>query len=166
MRPALAALAVLAACAAPEPSRTLPPPPAAFTALDADEDARLSRAEWEGHGEDLFTALDRDASGDLTQEELAAGFDRLDVDGDGVLSEAEVQGAGVDGDGDGRITLAEWRNLRLTPGFDADGDGKVSREEFSRRRTGSFSALDRNRDGHVSRVELAENAPGFTLLRF
>jgi len=156
----------LAACAGPEPGNPVPPPPSSFTALDADGDEALSRDEWEGYGEALFAELDTDKSGDLSEAELTKGFDRLDLDGDGTLSPDEVEAAGLDGNGDGRITLAEWRNLRITPGFDANGDGKVSREEFRARRTGSFSALDRNADGRVSRVELAENAPGFTILRF
>jgi Ca2+-binding EF-hand superfamily protein len=162
---ALAALAITACAAGPEPEQ-VPPPPSSFQALDDNADGELHVAEWEGHGAELHAALDTDGDGVVTEAEFEAGFARFDLDGDGVITAEEADIAALDTDGDGRIGQAEWRGLVLVRGFDAGGDGRVSRDEFQARRSNSFSSLDRDLNGRISRNELAENAFGFTVLRF
>jgi hypothetical protein len=70
-----------------------------------------------------------------------------------------------DANGDGRVTLLEARAaaLALFEHFDADGDGAVTRAEADaaaaswrqQRSEQRFAALDRDRDGTLSRAEVA-----------
>jgi Ca2+-binding EF-hand superfamily protein len=95
-----------------------------FTAMDADHDGKITRAEWKGNAIG-FAMLDRNADGVLSGDELkpsgqapaqdatADTFAKLDRNHDGRLSRAEWQGAAKDFD------------LR-----DRDHDGAVSQEEY------------------------------------
>ena len=91
-----------------------------FDYLDANNDGRVSRAEWHGTGE---------------------RFDLLDDNRDGFLTRAEVRGtnepppdlfSSVDVNRDNRITRDEWHWSRATfDGRDDNRDGVLTREEFS-----------------------------------
>lgn len=99
-----------------------------------------------------FDAIDSNADGKLTQEELQA--DRLarltaaDADGDGALTATEFAAlhpaakagrmakafARMDADGDGKVVLADLpagneRGGRMFARVDTDGDGALSRAE-------------------------------------
>jgi Ca2+-binding EF-hand superfamily protein len=90
-----------------------------FEYLDADNDGRVTRAEWHGTPA-RFNALDRDRNGMLTRAE-AAGED-APVD----LFEA------IDRNSDGSIARAEWRwSAASFDGRDGNRDGRLSREEFA-----------------------------------
>jgi hypothetical protein len=82
--------------------------------------SRLGDADTNGDG-----ALSADEMQVMMQARAEARFDQVDADHDGALAEAEVGDAGrwarislADGDGDGRVTLAELRQ--------AFADGVVS----------------------------------------
>ncbi len=99
-----------------------------------------------------FEQIDADGDGKITQSELqgvaAARFAKADGDGDGFLTQTELEKAGqeraqkraakmiehMDGDGDGKIALAEMKPrrdpLRMFDRIDADGDGAISKAEF------------------------------------
>lgn len=107
--------------------------------LDGDRDGTVSRAEADAHYSWIFAILDGDRDGlvrrpefvgalDLKRrdpirrqaqlERLGALFTRLDVDGDQQLRKSEFLGAcnahfiTSDADGDGRVTVWEFRSKR------------------------------------------------------
>ena len=89
---------------------------------------------------------------------------------------AQPAGAGrMDTNGDGKVTLAEFKAARSTQlmRLDADGDGKVSKTEFQARgakaaeKSGKapkgdgsrmFGMLDANADGFLDKAEMAKMA--------
>ena len=98
--------------------------------LDANADGKVSREEF-AKIVSLFDVLDKDHSGDLSQEELN-GFFRA-------VSEAQAQATG----GVELNTLFEK--------YDKNKDGKITAEEIGNERI--FKSLDLNKDGEVTRAE-------------
>jgi Ca2+-binding EF-hand superfamily protein len=90
----------------------------------------------------LFPLMDRDGDGKLTEEELLAYVEEIEILE--ARSQAATltllvadQGRGLfdllDTDHDGRLSLREMRNAaKLLPDLDRDGDGQVSRTELPR----------------------------------
>jgi len=94
----------------------------------------------------------------------------------GVACAQPAKGAArMDSNGDGKVSLAEFKTARSTQmmRLDADGDGKVSKTEFQARgakaaeKSGKapkgdgsrmFSMLDANTDGFLDKAELAKMA--------
>ena len=65
-----------------------------LTALDADGDASISKAEFEAFTQFAFQEMDTNNSGSLTSDEVSTHFAenpfvRIDTNGDGVISESE-----------------------------------------------------------------------------
>ena len=108
-------------------------------------------------------------------DRASAAFERQDRNGDGVLTEAEVRAgaqtrfAELDADRSNRLSWAEFRDAPQadrgrragSPGeafarLDRDGDGSLSRDEYADLSLRLFDAQDRNRDGRVTRAELAD----------
>lgn len=97
-----------------------------FEYLDANNDGRVSRAEWHG---------------------TAERFGALDDNGDGFLTRAEIRGTtepppdlftSVDVNRDNRITRDEWHWSRASfDGRDDNRDGVLTRGEFSGQTTGT-----------------------------
>jgi len=87
---------------------------------------------------------------------------------------AGQMGARADADGDGKITLSEFRTARVTQmmKLDTNKDGKVSKAEFDARGKGRaapegkpkgdgsrmFGMLDANNDGALDKAELGKMA--------
>ncbi len=95
---------------------------------DANRDGQVTRAEFIAARERLFDRLDRNRDGFATTQDLPR--------------RAKRRGGGE-------------RMESLRASFDGDGDGRISRREF----VGGPSAFDRvdvDRDGVVSREELAQ----------
>jgi hypothetical protein len=95
---------------------------------------------------DLFSEVDADGSGNITQEEIDA------------FQAAQVQSA--DQNGDGAIDLEEFSAVyleRMRPmmvdafqRFDDDGDGSITEAELDERFGDVVSRLDRDGDGALS----------------
>ncbi len=99
--------------------------------------------DWTARG---FTSVDHNHDGRITRDEWhfdREGFRRADHNGDGVLSRAEF--LAEDREDDDREDRFE--NL------DLNGDNRVSRNEWHGT-AARFTALDANRDGVISRVEM------------
>ncbi len=98
-----------------------------------------------------FNALDHNRDGRITRNEWhyqLDGFHRADHNGDGALSRSEFLG-GDDRDDDDRDDAFQ--------DLDVNGDGRVSQEEWHGTRA-RFHALDRDRNGVLTRVEFAGTA--------
>ena len=98
-----------------------------------------------------FTSLDHNKDGRITRDEWhyeRESFNRADHNRDGALSRAEFLGSddGVDDDRDD-----SFQNL------DVNNDGRVSRDEWHGT-SALFDALDIDRDGLLTRVEIAGTA--------
>ncbi len=98
--------------------------------MDANKDTKVSREEFARVGE-VFSALDKDQSKELSSEELNQFFPAM----------AEVQARATGG--------VAVNNLFAK--FDKDKDGKITAEEMGNERT--FKALDLNNDGSIDREE-------------
>jgi Ca2+-binding EF-hand superfamily protein len=120
----------------------------------------------------LFQQLDLDADGNLTFDEWSdlsrpnimpgrwcdpiADFLRMDTDFDGFVTPAEL-----------RAGMPDWhRDLtrHVFPGFDDDGDGRLSLGEYRQTPLANWvefwhvARSDRNRDGFLSRAEFSWNS--------
>jgi Ca2+-binding EF-hand superfamily protein len=146
--------------------------------FDTDKDGAVSKEEFakgapklrpgEGAprpgagGETLFRALDENADGRISAEEMsraATSLKKLDRNGDGSISREELGGpppgapaAGAPATG----ALAE----RLKQ-LDKNGDGKISKEEAPDRIKENFDRLDANADGYLDAEEMRRLFDGF-----
>lgn len=137
--------------------------------FDQDNDGKLTAEEFQGAPR-IFTLLDRDGDGVLTQDEgtrVRAGGDQGAGAGRGGFSfEGLVRNA--DKDGDGRISAEEWPGRpEMFQRLDADGDGFMTAEEGQQigqqmpAQRGDrldpaqifLRMLDKNGDGQVSNGE-------------
>ena len=127
-----------------------------FQGMDRNDDGMITRAEWRGN--------DR-------------AFRNQDWNGDGVLSGDEVRAGaqryrGYDMDNDGRVTTSEWPgDQRLFTRLDSNRDRYLTIQEYT---TGAgfrfdsqggpantFSNVDTNRDGWITRPESRMNTAEF-----
>lgn len=104
---------------------------------DSNSDGVLTRAEFDAGRAAEFTRLDADNNGQLTREEMRAGW--REGRGEG------RRGRGHRGGGpDGPHGLA---------GADANNDGNITRDEFLARPLEMFNRLDANHDGVIQASE-------------
>jgi len=107
-----------------------------------------------------FGTLDRDGSGEITQNELAAmgqsRFDARDSNGDGVLDKSELLAAAAQRN--------EARVDRMMDRLDANGDGAISLEEMEARRNTDrvFARMDADGSGGLSEAEFEEGKERIT----
>lgn len=94
---------------------------------------------------------DADKSGDVTFDEFAAAMNQRFAD--------------ADGNGDGKMTVAEIADQilrmraeraakRMVERFDTDGDGALTKAEIESRQKKLFALFDRNDDGKIAKDEM------------
>ena len=119
-------------------------PSAGFDPTDFDSpDREYEFTDWTARG---FAGLDHNNDGRITVDEwhfARDGFRRADHNGDGVVSRAEFLNTDLVDDDRGDLFVY----------LDANNDNRVSRSEWHGG-AAAFNALDTNKDGVLTRVEL------------
>jgi Ca2+-binding EF-hand superfamily protein len=99
-----------------------------------------------------LAAADANHDGQITKPELlafrSAQFTKLDRNKDGALSAADRASFGMH-----LLSAADFASM--TAAFDTNGDGRIARVEFESGPTPAFTAADANKDGVVTKAELA-----------
>ena len=179
---------------APPPQPAAPPPPPApvirFAEMDENHDGVITRAEWRGSARS-FASHDWNGDGRLSGDEVRIGAAwpttgrgrGLGAIGAGANDWSEARFRQLDRNGDGRISLGEWRyehedffrvdrngdNMLTLNEFlvgdvdddrgdrfddlDLDGNNRIDRREWHGS-VAAFQWLDRNNDGTLSRSEV------------
>jgi EF hand len=136
-----------------------------FRDLDADGNGRITAAEWSYDRED-FRRADHNGDGILTQREFL-GEVANDSD-DGHASSVNARFLDLDGNRDDRVSRSEWRSDRATfDRLDENRDGYLTRAELAAPDAADavdFSSLDSDRNGVISRGEWLQSAASFERL--
>lgn len=107
--------------------------------FDGDSDALVSRAEWERGVGGSFGMLDENGDGSIAAQEVDA------LKGEIARQTGEVSAG---------LIVAIVKQVLLT--LDANKDRLVSRKEYDALALGIFDKLDADRNGSLTRAELAE----------
>lgn len=107
---------------------------ALFRTADVNNDGRISRVEFDAAREGLFARADADSDGRLTLSELRA------MRPDGAQRSQRRPGR---------------EQIQALRAIDANNDRVVSLSEFRTAGAQRFASVDKNRDGYVTRDELA-----------
>jgi Ca2+-binding EF-hand superfamily protein len=139
-----------------------------FRDLDADGNGRITAAEWSYDRED-FRRADHNGDGILTQREFLgeAANDGERTPGDYASSTTDARFLDLDGNRDDRVSRSEWRSDRATfDRLDENRDGYLTRAEMAAPSAGviDFSSLDSDRNGVISRGEWLQSAASFERL--
>jgi Ca2+-binding EF-hand superfamily protein len=183
-----AALALASLAAAPLAfAQTTAPAQPKRMALDSNNDGVIDRSEAAKMPRlaERFDQLDRNRDGRLDRSELPrhhgkgkrgghGGLERFDADKDGRISRAELQQAASAATAAGKAWNPASRLLENFAAIDSNRDGYLVRSELAAwnermrpqreaernaRFNAMFDAADLNRDGRLSRVEVAEKMP-------
>lgn len=127
----------------------------AFQRLDRDGDGSVTQAEYDNASERMFNRLDRDGNGELTRVTRDADKSaKRSGDRDGKKSAQRSGGHGKKGmrggsrRGGGHVAMLMER-------FDVDKDGKITRAEFDEVRASTFGGADGDGNGAITLSEFA-----------
>ncbi len=154
-----------------------------FQGMDRTNDGVITRDEWRGSVQS-FRNQDWNGDGVLSGDEVRTGVRRqgdwrTDWNRDGRVDSVDIQIVerfrSFDTNDDSRVTRAEWPgDGRLFLRLDTNRDGVITLTEYARGRgynldglggpAFGFSALDRNRDGWLSRYEWNMSSAEFNRL--
>ena len=102
-----------------------------FKMMDADGDGKVTRAEHAAGAKGMFAQCDANRDGIVTAAEMDAALSKKDGEpARGELSSAEKIKL-IDGNGDGKLTVAEHEagTEKMFGKMDTDGDGTLSKME-------------------------------------
>jgi hypothetical protein len=131
--------------------------------VQAQEQRRPGGPGREGGGlrmNPIAVALDANTNGVIDAAEIAnapAALKKLDKNGDGKLTEDELRPGPGAGGAPGAAEAAQ-RVARLME-YDKNGDGKLAREELPERMQSFFERLDADKDGFLTKEEIAKLVP-------
>jgi Ca2+-binding EF-hand superfamily protein len=123
-----AAALAATACAADKPASM----EKHFAMMDADKDGKISMAEHEAGAKSMFTLMDANKDGVVTADEMTA---------------ANMHGAPAS-----KSDMSAQDKIKVV---DTDGDGKLTAAEHATASSSMFTRADTNRDGFLSRQEVA-----------
>jgi len=129
-----------------------------FKNYDTNADGKLTRDEFRLGGRTFFDGLDLDKDNILTREESLKALQQQPT---------EVDLVALDTDRDGFVTRREWQGDQAAfDKLDVDRDGVISKidrelELDQARASQRLAALDKNKDGTVSRAEWPGNDESF-----
>lgn len=103
---------------------------------DADNDGRITRAEFSGGSLSKFVNLDKDGDGSISSDELTAGQQKRS---------SGLKFWEKDDSADVAQALKE---------ADTDGDGRITRAEHEAHVNSKFDSMDANKDGVLAEQEL------------
>ena len=120
--------------------------------MDRDRDGRVTRDEFMGAVEGQFKGMDRDGDGAITEKDL----DAMAAQRRGRRGEQAGRGR------EGGPSPEEQKKRRAVfmKHMDANGDGRVSLDEFRTPRERQFKSLDRDGDGAITGAELEQAGDG------
>jgi EF hand len=141
-----------------------------FRDLDADGNGRITAAEWSYDRED-FRRADHNGDGLLTQREFlgeaANDGNRTPADGGDAATANDGRFLDLDANRDDKVSRSEWRSDRITfDRLDENRDGYLTRAEMAVPSAAAvdFSSLDTDRNGVISRGEWLQSAASFERL--
>ncbi len=139
-----------------------------FRSLDTDGNGRITAAEWKFDRED-FRRADQNGDGVLTQREFLgeAGNDANGAVAADASSVTEQRFRDLDANRDDRVSRSEWRSDRASfDRLDENRDGYLTRAEMAAPDAAAvdFSSLDTDRNGVISRGEWLQSAAAFDRL--
>lgn len=120
-----------------------------FTGLDRNRDNRITRDEWY-FASDSFQLADHDRNGWLSRAEF------LSEDPDPIDDDREDRFRYLDANNDGRVARSEWHGaVRLFNALDKNRDGFLTRPEMvgTEAPPDLFTSVDVNGDGNISLPE-------------
>jgi Ca2+-binding EF-hand superfamily protein len=137
---------------------------AAFRNLDTNRDGRITASEWTYDRED-FRRADRNGDGVVTEREFL-GEDGAGVPDDSGAIAGDTRFADLDTNRDNRVSRREWRGDRADfDRLDENRDGSLTRAEMAvDASSGDFNGLDVDRNGVITRGEWQESSASFARL--
>jgi Ca2+-binding EF-hand superfamily protein len=105
-----------------------------------------------------FAMMDANKDGKLSAAEHAAGaqsmFEQMDANRDGKVTAAEMTAAhhAVTGKHAGKSDMSAADKIKVV---DSDGDGILTADEHAKASDSMFAKMDSNKDGFLSKKELA-----------
>jgi len=161
--------------------------------LDANQDGKVTKAEFEQRAKDRFAMRDLNSDGVIDIDDMGPGVrDRADRRADQGKDGAEAKEprrftlerlfgrtdrrfARLDKNGDGAVDAKDFEmaaaervdfaTQRLLKRLDANGDGRVSKEEFERHAKERFAMLDLDDDGQITASDLPPRMRGMGILK-
>lgn len=135
--------------------RSSKPQVRAFQRLDGDGDGSVTQAEYDKASERMFSRLDRDGNGELTRPTQGAEKSAKRSGDQGAKKSAKRSGGHGKKGMRGGSHRGGGNVVALMERFDVDKDGKITRAEFDEVRAAAFGGADADGNSSISLEEFA-----------